>query len=492
MTADILIFFPHDINDEDLHFQEQYIPDLLESKLGSLKTINSIYISVPHSFNSKDHDTSKTFQRNGIDDVNFWKELFEKTKSENIAIIRSDAPFIDSAVIEDMISIHIDNMAEYTYSENLPEGLRCDIISSNLMNEIPPMSEETLSLSQIIKGNINRFDVELYYKGPDIRDKRLSFLSSSLRDKKIMENLIQLNGSTPSYEEIKELIENNPESLFIGPSYIETEITGACDADCQFCYRKTLDNEHEHMDKDLFKKIITDMKEFDLPYSLCFGGSGEPLQHPHFYEIIDEALKEPLCSQIIVETNGIKADANYASLVSRNESKKITTIVNLSASSAEAYEALYGIGAYEDIVKNCKAIDENASGSIYLQILKINETEKDLDVYYDLWEPTGIPIILQKQNTWLGKTEDKRYSDLTPLERTPCWHLQRDLFILSDGTIAYCKQDVEGKNKSGSIADETLLEIWSKQKEEFLNNYKGKLPSSPNCKECDEWYTFNF
>jgi spiro-SPASM protein len=490
MTADILIFFPQNIKDEDLLFQDQFIPELLKEKLNKLNCVKSIYQSIPHDYTNNNLDDSATFIRKGIDDVNFWKEIFDKTKSDHIAVIRADAPFIDSAVIEDMISIHTQYMAEYTYSENLPEGLRCDIISAELMKEIPPMSEDTLSLAQVIKGNINRFDVELYYKGPDIRDKRLSFLSSSVRDKRIMENLTQINESIPSYENIKDLIEKNPESLFIGPSYIEVELTGACDSDCLFCYRKSLSAENGDMNKNLFKKIINDMNDFKLPYTLCFGGSGEPLQHPHFYEIIDIALNETLCEKIIVETNGRKADSNYCSLLPRDESQKIITVVNLSAASSEAYKTLHGNDDYEDVVKNCKAIHEK--GTIYLQILKINETEKNLDEYYDLWEPTGIPIILQKQNTWLGRIEDRRYSDLTPLERTPCWHLQRDLFILSDGSVAYCKEDVESQNKTGSSKDEPLIEIWKKQKENFLNNYKGIHPASPDCKSCDEWYTFNF
>jgi hypothetical protein len=54
-----------------------------------------------------------------------------------------------------------------------------------------------------------------------------------------------------------------------------------------------------------------------------------------------------------------------------------------------------------------------------------------------------VPIILQKQNVYLGRVEDRRYSDLSPVERIPCWHLQRDLFILSDGTVGFCKQDVD-------------------------------------------------
>ena len=74
--------------------------------------------------------------------------------------------------------------------------------------------------------------------------------------------------------------------------------------------------------------------------------------------------------------------------------------------------------------------------------MKINETEPFLDRFYDFWEKYKIPIILQKQNTYLGKIQDRNYSDLTPLERTPCWHLQRDLVVLVDGSVPLCREDI--------------------------------------------------
>jgi hypothetical protein len=99
---------------------------------------------------------------------------------------------------------------------------------------------------------------------------------------------------------------------------------------------------------------------------------------------------------------------------------------------------------------------------------------------------------LQKQNTYLGRIEDRRYSDLSPLDRIPCWHLQRDLYILSDGRVAFCKQDFEGKTAQGSIGEENVLSLYNKGLADFINDYRKKYASKPDCTACDEWYTFNF
>ena len=113
---------------------------------------------------------------------------------------------------------------------------------------------------------------------------------------------------------------------------------------------------------------------------------------------------------------------------------------------------------------------------VYIQIMKINETdefgkENDiksyLDKYYDFWEGEKIPIILQKQNIYFGRIPDRRYSDLSPVKRTPCWHLQRDLYILSDGTVSFCKQDIDGETSYGNVNICLLVKSGNRQKKSF-------------------------
>jgi spiro-SPASM protein len=249
------------------------------------------------------------------------------------------------------------------------------------------------------------------------------------------------------------------------------------------------------MDPALFRKILADMKDFVLPYTLCLGGSGEPLMHEKAIELIGEALRDQNIERIIVETSGLYMDEAYRSLASGEESGRLITIVNMNGCDSETYAALHGEKHFDRVVENIMALREDLGGGasrLYVQVMKINETESYLDRYYDFWEEKKISIILQKQNTYLGMIEDRRYSDLTPLERTPCWHLQRDLYILSDGTVTFCKQDVRGANSPGSAADRRLADIYAGKAGDYARDCRGERPSSPDCSSCDEWYTFNF
>ena len=496
VKTDILLYVENGITDEDLTFKDAYVPEELAEKLKTLEPVDSVFFSVPEEYAGKLSAKDGAIIRKDNDDVEFWKELFKKTEAQHVIKICADAPFLDITVISEMLEVHCACLAEFTYSENLPQGLAGEIFSRNLIDVLPETEEKTLPLSRVIRSNMNHFDIELFYKDPDLRDKRISFRSSSRRDKKIMENVVSVRGAVPQYSELRDIIEKNPDVLYIGPSYVEVELSGDCQLDCVFCYRTFLDEPRGHMDAALFTKIVNDMRDFELPYTLCFGGSGEPLMHPGFYGMLDQALSEPLIERIIVETNGIEAGTNYATVTGNDTSGKIITIVNCNGYNRETYRGMHKSDAFDTVFNNVtalqKALGEQNSGNLYMQIMKIKETEPFLDQYYDFWEKHNIPIILQKQNTFLGLIEDRRYSDLSPLDRVPCWHLQRDLFITSLGEVPFCRVDVRALHASDRVSDQPLREIWNARQENYIQDYKGSYATAPDCRACDEWYTFNF
>jgi len=497
---DLLFYIDENAEKSDYYFNDIFIPDRIVSELSDNFKSSKKYLSVHRNDSDKFSEHDNVLIRDGIDDIAFWKNIFRETSSDYIAFIHGDSPFFDTTVISEIFELHNEFLSEFTFSENLPEGFACEVISAKLIEQLPDFEEETLSLSQVIKKNINQFDVELYYKSPDIRDKRLTFRSSSARERKIMQNIFSINSSTPNYTDIEKIINDNPDSLFLGPTYVEVELNGKCDLDCIFCYKNELKQAHEEMSPEIFKTILQKLQEPGNKYTLSLSGSGDPLDHPNFYEIAELALAENLIEKVIVETNGIKADQNFRNFFLKHRDKLIL-IFNINGFDQKTYSAIHGKDYFEKVYGNIKALSEDGKKGIYVQVMKINETdsfenqgdEKSfLDKYYDFWEQSEIPIILQKQNTYLGRIEDRTYSDLSPVKRTPCWHLQRDFYILSDGTVAFCKQDIDGENSHGNILTDSLDTILDTQKKYFIEDYRGKLCKSPDCSKCDEWYTFNF
>ena len=80
-------------------------------------------------------------------------------------------------------------------------------------------------------------------------------------------------------------------------------------------------------------------------------------------------------------------------------------------------------------------------------------------------------------------------ADLSPVERNVCWHLRRDMNILSNGNVILCRECVFD-NVLGNVFEQELEEIWEKQDLELKNQMECKY--NEKCKLCDEFYTFNF
>lgn len=503
MAIDVLFYVENGMTDMELTFSGMFVPLTLKEKIQGVSNDSRFFYSLPADYSGRLKDEKYSFTRDAANDLAFWKNIFEETSAAHIAVIKADAAFFDPEVFTEMGEVHVRYLAEFTFSENLPEGFTCEIYSSELVKHLPDTDEKTLTLDKVIKSNINQFDVELFYKEPDIRDKRISFRLTSPRERKIMENIFALNKKFPLYRDVRGLIESNPGTIFTSPAYVELEITGECSLDCIFCYRKSLKHNRGHMDKSLFMKLLESMRGFGLPYTLCFGGSGEPSDHPGFYAFMDAAVAEPLVELLVIETNGTKAGLNFKGYLEKPENSKIKVIVNNNALDNKSYARLHGGTDYNSVFNNIISLSElnNNGERVYVQVMKIKETDEFenegdtktyLDRFYDFWEGNRVPIILQKQDTYLGRIEDRTYSDLSPIRRVPCWHLQRDMYVLSDGTVSFCKQDVDGENAYGNITVTELGTILGKQRDAFHADYRGKLCTSPDCAACDEWYTFNF
>lgn len=487
-----LIYIDITQNDDQLVFngESTYAPVI--NKIEAEFPESKILFSVPKTYSGLIEKLDNVIRRND-NEIADWKMTADHFDADNFVRIYADSPFVDSAIISEMLNVHTTYIAEYTYSENIPDGFCCDIISRLLIQSLPDSEDDTKSLpiQQVIKTNINQFDVELFYKEPDIRNKRLTFRTGSKREKQIIENIFNIENRIPAYSEITELINSNPEVLYTGPSYVELELTDKSSFETIYSYNSLVEKKRGEIDPGLVEKIISELDSFGLPYAISLTGSGDPLQHSSFFAILDIIAQGKELETLIIETDGTELDPGFLNYIQEHHDLPLKMIVECNGFNRETYSSVHQADLFDNVLKNIETLHTALGENLYLQIMKINETEPFLDSYYDFWENKKINIILQKQNTYLGKLKDRRYYDLTPLVRIPCWHLQRDLTIFADGSVPYCKQDLNCKFSSYNAAEIPISEIWSTRRQSFINNYKNDYPSTPDCKTCDEWFTFN-
>jgi len=499
MSDALVIFVRETLTDEELTVGDLFIP--FEIRRRCEGKFSEIIFSIPKGYGGLLNDIGIVRESH---DIAFWKSLLHLYDHENFSLVQADAWFVDPEVLAEMMDLHRKYLAEFTFSENIPSGIGGEILSRTLIESLPDPGEGTkiLTVSQAVKANINQFDVEIFYKDPDIRAKRIDFLAADPRERRIMQNIITERQSIspssseisyPSYAQAAETIDAHPEVLYAAPSYYEIEISSKSNHQTIYSVRPYISRAAQEMDPHLFSNLISEADSFKLPYSIAFVG-GEPLLHSSFQTITRRALESSFLKTLIIETDGLLADDSFCAFLRHVNDPRIKVIVECCGYDEKSYLSIHGADCFLNVEKNIMELsgilNSDDQKGLYVQIMKINETEPFLDQYYDFWEGRKQNILLQKQNTWLDLAQDRRYYDLSPIERIPCWHLQRDLYITSDGEIPYCKQDVLCK-ASSSCSKSSLPEIWNSRKEEFVRNYRRTLTEKIDCASCDEWYTFN-
>lgn len=144
------------------------------------------------------------------------KELFETIlknaevgEYDNIFYIYGDTPLIDLGITGRMYSNHIKYFASYTFAEGFPYGLAPEIIKTDILSSLIRLAEKQHvpvtrdGVFEVIKKDINFFDIETEISGTDQRMLRVSLSADTKRNfnqmKRILDAGEQTKNQLPEY-----------------------------------------------------------------------------------------------------------------------------------------------------------------------------------------------------------------------------------------------------------------------------------------------------
>ena len=239
------------------------------------------------------------------------------------------------------------------------------------------------------------------------------------------------------------------------------------------------------MELEDFRRIIDMVESFSEDAYINISLWGEPSFHSRIGELIRYVLeKEKL--KLVIETTGI---GWKKSILESFEDRQPIWIVSMDALNGDTYRRLKGEG-FEEAVGTAEFLLERYPGNTYIQAVRMKENEEELEAFYRYWKKKTNNVIIQKYDHFCNRLPDRRVTDLSPLNRFPCWHLQRDLYVLSDGTVPICREDLNGDFIVGNILKEGIENVWDAGLKYYRYHTEGKYPEI--CKNCDEYYTYNF
>lgn len=463
----------------------------------SIEFDNIFYDKILLLSNNLDCDI-KYIENNDLKNIeNYLNNIYKISDNyDNIIYIPSNMPLFNVDETIKLTNIHNDNISYFSYGENYPLGIVPFIIRrtafEKLFNIIKTKNiiPSENAINNIIFIDPNFFEIEILVSEYDMRYYRLSFFANSKRNAMLIKKLADYR----SYEKIVHFIKDNPSIIRTLPSFIELDINNRQNVINNYLFkndvfRNELSKEEKNISLENFKIIYDKIHNFCNDFHMSIGSYYEPLLNNYVFDILDYATKD-ININIYLETNALLLDTEKAKklLSLQAERKNLYVIIHLDAADENIYNKIYKNGDFKTIISNIDYYLLREPKNTYLQITKQKDNFDYLASYYKYFDKYKIDIIMQKYYTYRGIIEDNRIGDMAPLINVGCWHLARDLFIDVYGDIYICRFDINKEKKISSIYDD-LDNTWKLLEKYFVENVNQKLDF---CKNCDEWYLYNF
>ena len=443
------------------------------------------------------------------------KELCTKEGAENVLYSYIDLPFLNKKLAQKILDSQITYKSEYTFADGYPYGFAPEALNSGtigILAELSKTSQASLgeqavtrdAIYNLIKTDINSFDVETVISDTDWRLLRLAF-NCGTKDNFLQCKALAGVASKEDYDDVEKLsalASKNPACLKTVPGFYNLQISGKTSFESNYlpCTVPVAEN----MPFEECAKLIEKLAAFSENAVVSLSAWGEPLYHPDFLIIVEKILSYPGLS-VFIETDGLLLTPELAQNLAKvaetaaprtHQWQKIMIALTLDAASESTYQKIHKNapeGAFQKAVNAVAILQNVLPGCVYPQFVRMNDNEAELEAFFRYWNeknnPSGGNLIIQKYDDFAGLLPPCKPADLSPLERDPCWHLRRDLTILSNGEVPACRACIKDCSL-GNAFNQPLEEIWQKN-DELLKNHIDKKYCE-KCEKCDEWYTFNF
>ena len=439
----------------------------------------------------------------------------------------ADYPFLDPQLADKLAQRHLRYAAEYSYADGWPLGLAPELLSPGtaailvkILGDDDGGVVSRDALFSVIKKDINAFDIETEISSVDLRSLRINLCADSKRNFLLLQRFTEelTEKVTVTFSEIERIIAEKPEILRTLPAFYPIQVCAGCPQICSYCpwaikHGQELLSGRDHMDVQHFESLLNKIIAFSNDAVIDLSLWGELSLHPHKIELIEAVLTRPELA-LIIETSGIgwKNDeleycAELAHKAENTGQKNIlpplSWIVSLDSSDPLRYKEVRGAG-FAEANDSAKKLLSLFPKDAYVQAVRTKGAEDDIERFYRSWKETAPNalsalntnnVIIQKYDDFCGMLPHKQASDLSPIQRQPCWHLMRDMPILLDGTVLLCREQIAADDNKritlGNAFNEPLDAIWEQGQRLYAEQALSKQYNLL-CAECDEYYTYNF
>lgn len=405
-----------------------------------------------------------------------------------------DQPFVNRELTGRLLDRHERYRADYTFADGFPAGLAPELLRGRALAYLRELADgsgepvERDALFRLIQKDMNRFDIETELSTTDQRLLRLNLAVDTLANYTLCSSLARNEPSAIDdwvrhVEENRALHRTLP--AYLSVQVLEQEVHELTYSPYPAVHSRPL-APGAIMSVGRFETLLDELLDFAPEAVVSISHWGEVALHPEVDALISAVASRPPL-RLIVETSGVGWQKESRDLLFSK--RDVTVIVGLDTTDPAAYRQIRGEGFSEAMDFAEQALEDNPERT-YVQAVRSEITEPTLDDFYSFWSERTANVIIQKYDWFCGRLPDRKLGDLAPVNRFPCWHLQRDLTILVDGSVPLCREDLRQSRRLGNVFEDGLEGVWRKGDEAYSEHISGVYQGI--CEKCDEYYTYNF
>lgn len=454
----------------------------------------------------------------------------QKNEADYVIFAYNDNPFLNVNLTQKLIEYHTNYHAEYTFADGFSKGFAPELIHTGTLSILAELSKNDKNLNDkslqtisrdciynLIKTDINAFEIETVLSEQDFRLLRFNFDAENKLNyqtclnlyEKIKQNKVDLDNCDAN--KINLIASKTLEVLKTIPSFYNIQIADKCLGKCIYCpYPKAFKEKNKIevsqsnniMNYENASKLIDQIADFSEEAVISLSLWGESFYNPDIYKIIEKILSYKGLS-VFIETDGLLISDEVCNKLKEISNKnyehhnkwpQVMIAVSIDAFSDSVYKKIRGTSnSISNVVDVVQKLNQIFPGTVYPQFVRMNANEEELEQFFRYWKeqenPSGGEFIIQKYDNFANYLKDEKTADLTPIERNVCWHLRRDMNILTNGDVVLCKEYLL-ENVIGNVFTDSLKTIWEKSNNLVQQHIENKIDKK--CGDCDEFYTYNF
>lgn len=272
------------------------------------------------------------------------------------------------------------------------------------------------------------------------------------------------------------------------PTEMDIEVTSACDADCIMCPRKTIRRRVGPMDFELFKSIIDEVVDLDIP-RIHLNGYGEISVLPGYRKYLAYIRERSSSIQIGINSNGMRM---HEDLIRAYIEYQIDSVnVTIDGATAETYENIRKKLKLDQVERNVLRLVElrNQAGknrpAVRVGMIHMPQNSHETEIFLRKWKGkvdyVGISGLVSRTGSIdFVQIEDRNWT------ATPCWHLWNQVVIFNDGSYGLCCDDWDASAGLGNFRQTSIRDLWTNRERAAMRrlHVSGKADEIPACAAC--------